>query len=155
MVEANGTPRDQSLRANNDVPLGTLGAGSDFCPFFDFAGIPSLDLGFSGDYGVYHSLYDDFFWMKRFGDPDFTYHAALAKILGLWCCGLIGRMCCRLIIFSYAETIQHEAGLLAVLRNGRDLTDSDVAPLGDSAAQFREAAQRTAPALRALEFFAG
>ena len=52
-----------------------LGAGSDFCPFFDHAGIPSIDTGFVGDYGVYHSIYDDFYWMKKFGDPTFEYHA--------------------------------------------------------------------------------
>ena len=53
-----------------------------FRPFFDYAGIPSLDMGFGGDYGVYHSLYDDFYWMKHFGDPTFVYHATLARILG-------------------------------------------------------------------------
>jgi N-acetylated-alpha-linked acidic dipeptidase len=65
-----------------DAPLGDLGAGSDFCAFFDHAGIPSLDMGFIGDYGVYHSIYDDFYWMKTFGDPTFAYHATLAKLLG-------------------------------------------------------------------------
>jgi N-acetylated-alpha-linked acidic dipeptidase len=68
--------------ASGDAPLGDLGAGSDFCAFFDHAGIPSLDMGFVGDYGVYHSIYDDFFWMKTFGDPTFAYHATLAKLLG-------------------------------------------------------------------------
>jgi N-acetylated-alpha-linked acidic dipeptidase len=65
-----------------DAPVGDLGAGSDFCAFFDHAGIPSMDMGFSGDYGVYHSIYDDFFWMKTFGDPTFEYHVTLAKLLG-------------------------------------------------------------------------
>ena len=65
-----------------DAPVGDLGAGSDFCAFFDHAGIPSMDMGFAGDYGVYHSIYDDFFWMKTFGDPTFAYHATLAKLLG-------------------------------------------------------------------------
>jgi N-acetylated-alpha-linked acidic dipeptidase len=67
---------------SGEAPLGDLGAGSDFCAFFDHAGIPSLDMGFTGDYGVYHSIYDDFFWMKTFGDPTFAYHATLAKLLG-------------------------------------------------------------------------
>jgi N-acetylated-alpha-linked acidic dipeptidase len=70
------------VEASGDAPLGDLGAGSDFCAFFDHAGIPSLDMGFIGDYGVYHSIYDDFFWMKTFGDPTFAYHATLAKMLG-------------------------------------------------------------------------
>jgi N-acetylated-alpha-linked acidic dipeptidase len=151
VVEANGTPRDQSLRANNEVPLGTLGAGSDFCPFFDFAGIPSLDLGFGGDYGVYHSLYDDFFWMKRFGDPDFTYHAALAKILGTLVLRLDEADVLAFDYSAYAETIQHQAGALTSSAKRAGVTDSDLAPLTDAAAQLREAAQQAAPALRAFE----
>jgi N-acetylated-alpha-linked acidic dipeptidase len=72
-AKAEGTP---------EAPVGDLGAGSDFCAFFDHAGIPSMDMGFAGDYGVYHSIYDDFFWMRTFGDPTFAYHATLAKLLG-------------------------------------------------------------------------
>jgi N-acetylated-alpha-linked acidic dipeptidase len=53
--------------------------------------------------------------------------------------------------FQYAETIQHEGGVLAASAKRAGLSDGDVAPLTDSAAQFREAAERTAPALRALE----
>ena len=151
VVEANGSPREQSGTANNIVPLGTLGAGSDFCPFFDFAGIPSLDIGFSGDYGVYHSLYDDFFWMKRFGDPDFTYHAALAKILGTLVLRLDQADVEAFDYSAYAESIQHEAGALTVGAKRAGVTDADLAPLTEAAAQLREAAQNAAPALRAFE----
>ncbi len=63
--------------------LGPLGSGSDYTPFFQHAGIPSIDMGFGGEYGVYHSIYDDFFWMKRFGDPKFLYHPAMGRIAGL------------------------------------------------------------------------
>ena len=74
--------RISRTEGSGEAPLGALGAGSDFSPFLDYAGIPSVDIGFGGDYGVYHSLYDDFYWMKHFGDPTFAYHAALARILG-------------------------------------------------------------------------
>ena len=63
--------------------MGVLGSGSDYTPFFQHEGIPSLDMGFAGEYGVYHSMYDDFFWMKHFGDPNFVYHAAMGRIAGL------------------------------------------------------------------------
>ena len=63
--------------------ISALGAGSDFSPFLDYAGIPSMDVSFTGDYGVYHSRYDDFYWMEHFGDPDFSYEVALARILGV------------------------------------------------------------------------
>jgi N-acetylated-alpha-linked acidic dipeptidase len=67
----------------DETPLTALGSGSDFCAFFDHAGIPSLDIGSGGPYGVYHALYDDFYWMKHFGDPTFVYHAEMARILGV------------------------------------------------------------------------
>ena len=81
--EKSGTARQTAKpETSGEVPLSAPGAGSDFCPFLDFAGIPAADMGFTGEYGVYHSVYDDFYWMKHFGDPAFIYHAALARILG-------------------------------------------------------------------------
>jgi N-acetylated-alpha-linked acidic dipeptidase len=65
------------------VKIGRLGSGSDYTAFLDFAGIPSMDLRFTGSYGVYHSQLDNFYWMKNFGDPGFRYHEAMTKIVGL------------------------------------------------------------------------
>jgi N-acetylated-alpha-linked acidic dipeptidase len=78
-----GMPRPGPQAENHgEAPVGSLGGGSDYAGFINHAGIPSMDLGFSGDYGVYHSLYDDFNWMKQFGDPTFAYHATMARIIG-------------------------------------------------------------------------
>lgn len=60
-----------------------LGSGSDYTAFQHHLGIPSIDLGFGGPYGVYHSVLDDFFWMERFGDPGFESHRALARVLSV------------------------------------------------------------------------
>ncbi|MBV9304436.1 MAG: M28 family peptidase [Acidobacteriaceae bacterium] len=65
------------------VPFGVLGGGSDFMVFLQHDGVPSLDMIFDGPYGVYHSLYDDFEWMSRFGDPTFVYHATMANLWGV------------------------------------------------------------------------
>ncbi|HEY6291325.1 MAG TPA: M28 family metallopeptidase [Terriglobia bacterium] len=65
------------------VPFGILGGGSDFMVFLQHDGVPSADLAFDGPYGVYHSLYDDFDWMQKFGDPGFRYHAAMARLWGI------------------------------------------------------------------------
>ena len=65
------------------VPYGVLGGGSDFMVFLQHDGVPSLDMLFDGPYGVYHSVYDDFEWMSRFGDPTFGYHATMAKLWGI------------------------------------------------------------------------
>ncbi|QIW98402.1 hypothetical protein AMS68_003920 [Peltaster fructicola] len=67
--------------------IGTMGSGSDFTAFQDFAGIPSVDFGFgAGPHAPvyhYHSNYDSFHWMDKFGDPGFAYHIAMAQILAL------------------------------------------------------------------------
>ncbi|RCI02109.1 hypothetical protein CU098_000808, partial [Rhizopus stolonifer] len=64
-------------------PVGQLGSGSDFVAFLDHVGIASINLAFKGDYGVYHSNYDSFHWMEKFGDPEFKYHKAIVQVWGL------------------------------------------------------------------------
>src|SRR5215203_2178556 len=70
---------DQDMR---EARIGALGSGSDYTPFLQHLGVASTDMGFNGDYGVYHSAYDSFYWMDRFGDPGFTYHVASAQVWG-------------------------------------------------------------------------
>lgn len=68
-----------------DVPIGALGSGSDYSSFLEHLGIASLDIGFGGEddnAGIYHSRYDSFDHYIRFGDPDFAYGVALAKVAG-------------------------------------------------------------------------
>lgn len=65
-----------------EARIGALGSGSDYTPFLQHLGIASTDMGFGGDYGVYHSAYDSFYWMTHFGDPSFVYHVAAAQLWG-------------------------------------------------------------------------
>jgi N-acetylated-alpha-linked acidic dipeptidase len=60
-----------------------IGSGSDHTVFLNHLGRPVINLGFEGDYGVYHSMYDDHYWMTHIGDPAFEYHVALTRIWGL------------------------------------------------------------------------
>ena len=66
-----------------DPPVLVLGSGSDYTVFLNHLGVPSMDLTFDGPYGVYHTAYDSHAWMSRFGDPDFAYHAAMARLWGV------------------------------------------------------------------------
>lgn len=70
-----------------DHRIKTMGSGSDFTAFQDFSGVPSLAVEFGGGKGDpvyhYHSNYDSFHWMEKYGDPGFRYHRAMAQILGL------------------------------------------------------------------------
>jgi N-acetylated-alpha-linked acidic dipeptidase len=60
--------------------MGDPGGGSDFAGFYNHLGIPIADWGFGGPQGVYHSAYDSYHWMSKFGDPNFEYHATNARI---------------------------------------------------------------------------
>jgi len=81
--EADLTSVSSGARARiTEARIGALGSGSDYTPFLQHLGVPSIDMGFGGDYGVYHSAYDSFHWMEKFGDPTFEYHAAAAQLWG-------------------------------------------------------------------------
>src|SRR5262249_44587766 len=86
-------PEDRKeAREHAFLRLEALGSGSDFTPFLQHAGIASLNLGFAGEGrgGIYHSIYDDFAWYSRFGDPDFAYARALAQTGGTMTLRLAG-----------------------------------------------------------------
>jgi len=60
-----------------------VGSGSDHTAFLNFVCMPVIGMAFDGPYGVYHSQYDDFYWMSHFGDPQFRYHATMATLWGV------------------------------------------------------------------------
>jgi N-acetylated-alpha-linked acidic dipeptidase len=68
--------------ADEDLVDVRIGSGSDHTVFLNHLGIPTIGLSFDGPYGVYHSMYDGYYWMNRFGDPGYRYHALLARIWG-------------------------------------------------------------------------
>jgi N-acetylated-alpha-linked acidic dipeptidase len=70
-------------QARQDVPVGDLGSGSDYTVFLQRLGVPSTDISSTGAYGVYHSVFDNFSWFKRFADPDFLYEQQMARVYGL------------------------------------------------------------------------
>jgi N-acetylated-alpha-linked acidic dipeptidase len=72
-----------SRRAAVPPDVGDLGGGSDHLPFTSHLGVPGLSFGFGGPVGVYHSAYDTFAWMSRFGDPGFLAHRAAARLAAL------------------------------------------------------------------------
>ena len=75
--------RTPAAQVKGDVPVGDLGSGSDYTAFLQHLGIPSTDVSSSGPYGVYHSVFDNFAWFKKYGDPDFTYEQQMARVFGL------------------------------------------------------------------------
>ena len=71
-------------RTRTDLRIGALGSGSDYTAFLDFLGVASVNLGFGGEDqgGIYHSVYDDFYWYTHFADTNFVYGRALAQTAG-------------------------------------------------------------------------
>jgi N-acetylated-alpha-linked acidic dipeptidase len=64
--------------------LDMLGGGSDLAPFSYFLGVAAVGIGFGGEDGggVYHSIYDDFYWYTHFSDTNFVYGKTLAQVGG-------------------------------------------------------------------------
>jgi len=60
-----------------------IGSGSDHTVFLNYVGVPTVGLQFDGPYGVYHSMYDNFYWMNQFGDPGYRYHTLCAQVWGV------------------------------------------------------------------------
>ncbi|HAX16829.1 MAG TPA: folate hydrolase, partial [Leeuwenhoekiella sp.] len=69
---------------DTDFRLSALGSGSDYTPFIQHTGIPSLNLGFGGESsgGEYHTIFDTYSHYTRFKDPGFHYGITLAKTAG-------------------------------------------------------------------------
>ena len=82
--EAENDEERNELRERPDLRIGALGDGSDYVAFQDFVGVPSLSLEYGDEDpgGVYHSIYDDFYWYTHFSDTDFAYGKTLAQTNG-------------------------------------------------------------------------
>lgn len=103
-----------------EARIAPLGSGSDYTPFLQHLGIASTDMGFGGDYGVYHSAYDSFYWMDHFGDPGFVYHVAAAQIWGTMALRLADADALSFDYTAYANEIRdffREAVKIAGWRN--------------------------------------
>lgn len=76
------TAQDNAM-IGNDVRVGDLGSGSDYTSFIQHLGVPSTDVGSTGPYGVYHSVFDDYAWFVMNADPTFAYEQEMARVFGL------------------------------------------------------------------------
>jgi N-acetylated-alpha-linked acidic dipeptidase len=120
-----------------------MGSGSDFTAFQDFAGISSIDMGFgAGEKAAvyhYHSNYDSFDWMERFGDPGFTYHATIARAWALVAAKLIETpvlaLCASdygLGLAKYIDAVKHK-----VTSSGYHVPPSAFTALDDATSRFQ------------------
>ncbi|KIW09181.1 uncharacterized protein PV09_00112 [Verruconis gallopava] len=106
VLSPNQTTTGQTVYDVWDKHVSTMGSGSDFTAFQDFAGIPCIDMGFSFDKDTpvyhYHSNYDSFYWMDKFGDPGWHYHATIARVWALLAARIVETPIIQLNATDYA-----------------------------------------------------
>jgi N-acetylated-alpha-linked acidic dipeptidase len=103
-----GSPESrQEARQRADLRIGALGSGSDYTVFLDHLGIASLNIGYGGEDGggIYHSIYDDFYWYTHFSDTEFVYGRALAQTAGTAVMRLAGAELLPYDFTNLADTI--------------------------------------------------
>ena len=106
----NLSPQDrQESRTRPDLRIGALGSGSDYTAFLDHLGIASVNLGYGGEDrgGIYHSIYDDFYWYTHFSDTNFVYGRALAQTAGTAVMRLADAELLPLDFSDFTDTIRH------------------------------------------------
>jgi N-acetylated-alpha-linked acidic dipeptidase len=123
---ATGTPVIRTEARNRaDLRIGALGSGSDYSPFLQHLGIPSVDIRFGGlppfDDGIYHSIYDDFYHYTTFIDRDFAYGRALAQTSGTVVMRLADADLVPFEFTNLADTVQmYVRDLQALLRTQQE-----------------------------------
>jgi N-acetylated-alpha-linked acidic dipeptidase len=108
IAQAKSADDRKELRQRPDLRIAALGSGTDFTGFLDHLGIATLDLGFAGEdeQGIYHSIYDDFYWYMHFSDYDFIYGRALSQTVGTSVMRLADAEVLPFDFVDFADTIQ-------------------------------------------------
>ncbi|KAL3477277.1 hypothetical protein BJX99DRAFT_246249 [Aspergillus californicus] len=88
--------------------LALLGTGSDYTAFFHHLGIPSIDMVFNQQGQAvypYHSNYDSYYWLEKFGDVGFKKHKAMAQLWGVLAVKLAGPEVIPFATVDYPTTL--------------------------------------------------
>jgi N-acetylated-alpha-linked acidic dipeptidase len=116
-----------------------IGSGSDHTVFLNFVGMPVIGLQFDGAYGVYHSAYDDFYWMNHFGDPGYRYHTLMSQLWGVTALRLANA---DLLPFDFASYASNVRQFVDELNKGNDMTKLDLAGVEKEIDSFEVAGKR-------------
>jgi len=122
---------------------GILGSGSDYTAFLH-RGIASIDMGAGGGPNdpiyPYHSNYDSYAWMERFGDPGFTTHKAMGQYLTLLLYHMVSDPVVPLEPADYGPELLKYYDALTETISGTNYT-VDLAPLQSAISNFTTAAR--------------
>ena len=135
-------PDQTGAPESGDPRVGDLGSGSDYTPFLQHLGVPSLDIGFGGPYGVYHASSDNLYWMEHFGDPTFRYSVLAAQIYGTLALRLADADVLPLEYEDYGKALEkYLDNLDKELKKDGDYGRLDLESARASATRFSEAAR--------------
>jgi N-acetylated-alpha-linked acidic dipeptidase len=121
-----------------DVEVGDLGSGSDFTPFLQHVGVPSTDIGSHGDYGVYHSVFDNYAWFTQNADPSFVYLQEMARVLGLEALHMADT---DVLPYDYVTYGKEITSYLETAKKKATAASLDFAPALSACARFTAAAE--------------
>jgi N-acetylated-alpha-linked acidic dipeptidase len=130
------TQDKKELRTRPDLRIGPLGSGSDYTAFLDHLGVASLNVGYGGEDqgGIYHSIYDDFYWYTHFADTDFVYGQALAQTVGTMVLRFADADVLPYDFGDFADTIhKYDEELKTLLKSRQDETAERNRNLDDGA----------------------
>ncbi|KVI09465.1 probable glutamate carboxypeptidase AMP1 [Cynara cardunculus var. scolymus] len=134
----------EKWRTSSEVPMiqRLSDVFSDFAPFLHHAGVPSIDLYYGKDFPVYHTAFDSYDWMVKYGDPFFHRHVAVASVWGLLGLRLADDPIIPFNYLSYALQLQNHTDSLYKLLEGDDVSlhpiTSTIQELEDAAKQVED-----------------
>src|SRR5881296_744870 len=121
IADAKTSEQREEIRKRSDLRIPALGSGSDYTAFLQHDGVAALNIGYGGEDqgGIYHSIYDDFYWFTHFSDSAFVYERALAQVAGIAVLRLANADLLPFAFTNLAETIQTYVKDLQSLRDRR------------------------------------
>jgi N-acetylated-alpha-linked acidic dipeptidase len=152
MSQVRSDAERMELRQRADLRISALGSGSDYTPFIQHLGIASLNTGFGGESGggIYHSVYDSFYWYTKFSDGTFEYGRGLSQVNGTIVMRMANADVLPFEFTNLAETVSRYADELEKLAARSNTPKpinfgslkSALSSLGESARRYETALQK-------------
>jgi len=120
------TEEKKDAREREDQRIDALGSGSDYSSFLDHLGVPALNIGFGGEDtgGIYHSIYDDFYWFTHFSDSSYVYGRALSQAGGI---AVMRLASADLLPFAFSNLAETAGQYVKELKKLRDSVSDQIA----------------------------
>jgi N-acetylated-alpha-linked acidic dipeptidase len=151
MSQVRSDDERMELRQRADLRIAALGSGSDYTPFIQHLGIASLNTGFGGESGggIYHSIYDSFYWYTKFSDGTFEYGRGLSQVNGTIVMRLADADVLPFEFTNLADTVgRYEDELEKLAARSNAPKPINFAPLKSSITALTESAKRYEAALK-------